>query len=280
MSVSDGGPFATKDTRAILRLRRANGGDYWATADGRWGVGSPFSTLDAGLMLTELGLKPTDRVARGIAGILFACQTKDGRIRPGPRLAVQPCHSASAARLLCRLGYADDERLSLTLDHLLETQAPDGGWRCGVMKFGAGPDTDASNPGVTLSVLDALRFRLDLLASGAATRAVETLLHHWSVRRPLGPCRFGIGSRFLQVEYPLFRYNVLSYLHVLSFYPHARKHTAFAEALHILRSKLVGNDVVVEHTKPGLEVLELCRTGSPSPGATRIFAEILGNFDR
>lgn len=280
MAKSDSSLTARKDIDAILAQRRANGGDFWATSDGRWGVGSPFSTLDSGLMLIELGLEPSDPVALGIANTLFACHTEDGRIRPGPHLPVQPCHTANAARLLCRLGYSEDARLSLTFSHLLETRAPDGGWRCSVLKFGAGPDTDASNPGVTLAALDAMRFRKSLVDTPEAARAVATLLEHWSVRRPLGPCRYGIGTRFMQVEYPFFRYNLLSYVYVLSFYPSARKHPSFAQALGVLRSKLVGDEVVVEHRKPGLKDLELCRVGSPNAGATRLYRKILGNLGR
>ncbi|MBI4922101.1 MAG: prenyltransferase [Devosia nanyangense] len=270
--------MARADIGVLLAQRHANGGDHWASADGRWGVGSPFSTLDCGLMLAELGLKAPDPVARGIADLVFACQTDDGRIRPGPHLGVQPCHTGNATRLLCHLGYARDSRLALTFDHLLRTQAADGGWRCSVLKFGASPDTDASNPGVTLGVLDALRFRKPLTTSPEAERAVDTLLEHWSIRRPLGPCRFGIGSRFMRVEYPFLRYNLFSYVYILSFYPHAHRHPAFLEALETLRAKLVDGQVVIEHQNPGLKALQFCRAGAPSAAATRRWRDVLRNL--
>ena len=44
------------DVKAILKRRRENGADFWATPDGRWGKGSPFSTFDCILILSELGL--------------------------------------------------------------------------------------------------------------------------------------------------------------------------------------------------------------------------------
>ena len=90
----------TADIGILMSHRHAQGGDFWATIDGRTGVGSPFSTFDCGLMLTELGLPSSDPVARGIAEALLQGATADGRIRPGPKLAVQPCHTANAARLL------------------------------------------------------------------------------------------------------------------------------------------------------------------------------------
>lgn len=271
---------STADMAALLATRGANGADFWATADGRWNVGTPFSTLACGLMLAELGLDPADPVARAITEILLACQTEDGRIRPGPHLSVQPCHTANAAGLLCRLGLADDKRLDRTFDHLLTARADDGGWRCKVLKFGAGPDTDASNPGTTLAALDVLRFRASLLTTPEAEHAVDTLLDHWTVRRPIGPCRYGIGSRFMQVEFPMVRYNLFFYVYVLSFYPKARRHASFGAALATLQGKLVNGQMIVEHGKPALNSLSLCRTGTPNPWATRRYAEIVANVER
>lgn len=267
-----------QDSDAILARRSINGGEYWATPDGRWGVGAPFSTFECGLMLSELGLKRASPIAKGIAGVLLESWEEDGRIRPGPRLPVQPCHTASAARLLCRLGLASDVRLRRTFGWFLENQHADGGWRCNRVKLGAGPDTDASNPGVTLAVLDAFRFARSPGDSAALDRAVDTLLDHWSTRRPLGPCGFGIGSRFMQIEFPFVRYNVFSYVYILSFYERARSSRAFGAALQKLEAKLVDGAVVVEHVRPGLDELQFCREGAPSPLATARYREIVQNL--
>ena len=144
-------------------MRRHNGDDFWATPDGRWGKGSPFATVDCALMLTELGVDKSDPVLKGAARVVLEGWRDDGRISPVPKGTVYPCHTATAARVLARLGYANDRRLLRTFDHLLEIQHDDGGWRCNTVRLGRSPDTDASNPGVTLAVLDAFRFtsRLD-----------------------------------------------------------------------------------------------------------------------
>ena len=42
------------DVDAVLARRHDNGTDYWASADGRLGVGDPFSTLTSLLILHEL----------------------------------------------------------------------------------------------------------------------------------------------------------------------------------------------------------------------------------
>jgi len=48
--------------------------------------------------------------------------------------------------------------------------------------------------------LEALRYRHHANKNPALDRAVDSLLDHWLVRRPMGPCHFGIGTLFLQME--------------------------------------------------------------------------------
>lgn len=267
------------DVDAILAKRRDNGADSWATADGRWGVGSPFSTFDCALILTELGVKRSDPVLKGIAEQLLNAWKDDGRIRPAPKGSVYPCHTANAARALCRLGYAKDRRLKRTFEHLFETQHGDGGWRCNTVKLGRSPITDASNPGVTLAALDAFRFTPYLNSDKRLDKAVKFLLGHWKTRRPLGPCEFGIGSLFMQIEFPFLRYNLFFYVYVLSFYDAARKAKPFKETLKAFESKLVDGKVVVENPNRRLAKFAFCEKGEPSITATKRYQEIRKNVD-
>ena len=268
------------DVRAILRRRRDNGADFWATPDGRWGTGSPYSTFDCVLLLSELGVKRSDPALKGAAKLLLKAWNEDGRFRPAPTGAIYPCHTANAARVLCRLGYARDRRLKRTFEHLFETQHDDGGWRCNTVKLGKSRKTDASNPGVTLSALDAFRFTEHVDEDRRLDRAVKTLLAHWTTRKPLGPCDFGIGTLFGKVEYPFRRYNLFFFVYVLSFYEAARKSPKFRQALRALEAKLVDGKLVVENPNRGLAQLALCRKGEPSVLATRRYREILKNLDR
>jgi len=50
------------DIKAIIAKRYDNGADVWATQDRRIGKGSPFSTLDCAVILTELGLDSTEPI--------------------------------------------------------------------------------------------------------------------------------------------------------------------------------------------------------------------------
>lgn len=266
------------DVDAILARRHDNGADLWATPDGRLGTGGPFSTVECALMLSELGMKPSEPVLEGTAELILSSWREDGRFKSGPTGAIYPCSTATTARVLCRLGCARDPRLKRTFNHLLEIQHADGGWRCNTYKFGRGPETAASNPGPTLEALDAFRFTPLRNRDGRLDRAVEFLLDHWTTRKPLGPCHFGIGTLFMKVEYPFFRYNLFFYVYVLSFYDRAKKDKRFLATLHALESKLIDRKVVVENPKRQLADFAFCKKGEPSALATRRYREIVKNL--
>ena len=196
-----------------------------------------------------------------------------------PKITVYTCHTATAARVLCRLGYPKDRRLRRTFEHLFEIQHEDGGWRCNTCKLGRSCVTDASNPGPTLEALDAFRFTPYLNTGKRLDRAVGFLLDHWTTRRPLGPCEFGIGSRFIQVEYPFLRYNLFFYVYVLSFFKRARRDKRFLRALAALESKMVKGKVVIENLKRGLNRLAFCKKDEPSVLATKRYREIVKNME-
>src|SRR3990170_4541552 len=99
------------DVEVILAKRHDNGGDLWATADGRLGVGSPFSTLDCALMLSEVGMDPFDPLLKKTGELIISSWREDGRFRLAPKGAIYPCHTIAAASILCHLGYASDSRL-------------------------------------------------------------------------------------------------------------------------------------------------------------------------
>jgi len=268
------------DVEAILARRHDNGGDFWATPDRRLGVGSPFSTIDCALMLSELGMNHSDPVLKRTAELIMSSWREDGRFRLAPKGAIYPCHIATAARILCLLGYASDSRLKKTFDHLFEIQHNDGGWRCNTYKFGKGLETVFSNPGPTLTALDAFRFTHFLNQDKRLDRAVEFLLDHWVTRKPLGPCHFGIGTLFMKIEYPFFRYNLFFYVYVLSFYNRSKKDQRFLEALQVLESKLVNGKIIIENPNRKLTGFSFCKKGKSSDLATERYHEILKNLER
>lgn len=269
-----------EDFKKILAFRHSNGADYWATSDGKLLIERPISTLTALLIMGDLKVDKTHEALRGAAELVFSSIQGDGQVRIVPKGSIYPCQSAIAAAALCRNGYETDPRIQPILTYLLANRYTDGGWRCKKFFFGHGPETEHSNPGVTLAALDA--FRLTAMNEGEELdSAVETLLDHWEVRIPTGPCHYGMGTLFMQVEYPFLRYNLFYYTYVLSFYPKARQDRRFLEAFEALRNKLdQGGRMIVERPNRKLEDLSICRKGQPSEAATERYLEIVKNLSR
>ncbi len=278
--MGDGNLFET-DLQKILVSRHDNGADFWATPDGRIGIEKPISTLTALMIMSELKVLKSHEALRGAAELVLKAIRDDGRVRISPKGSIYPCHAALAAAALCRNGYACDKGVKAVLEYLFSNRYEDGGWRCGKFLFGRGPETDFSNPGVTLVALDA--FRCAGLHEGTHDfdNAVETLLDHWTVRAPTGPCHYGMGTLFMQVEYPFLRYNLFYYTYVLSFYAKACKDERFKEAFEALGRKLDGNGrMIVERPNRKLDKLDICRKGEPSEAATERYFEIVKNVER
>jgi hypothetical protein len=131
------------------------------------------------MILHELKVARTHEAARGALQLVLDAWRDDGRDRLAPRGALYPCHTAAAARVLCRFGHERDPELQRTFAHLLETQNEDGGWRCNKLLYGRGPETEFSNTGVTLAVRDVFRFTEHLNKNPALDGAVVSLLSHW-----------------------------------------------------------------------------------------------------
>lgn len=266
------------DVQAILSHRHDNGGDLWATPDKRLIKGAPFTTLESVDMLLELGMEPDDSLLEDAAALIWSTWQPDGRFRVYPKGGIYPCQTVAAAEVLCKLGYTHDKRMQVTCRHLLDTVYTDGGWRCGKFSFGRGPETEYSNPLPTLTALNVLRMA-GFGQEPALDRAVGFLLDHWTIRTPIGPCHYGIGTLFMQVEYPFRGYNLFYYVYVLSFFGRAREDERFQEAFETLRGKTADGRIVVERAVPKLAKLDFCRKGRPSELATRRYREILRNLD-
>jgi len=267
------------DIEAILLHRHDNGADYWTTLDNSLLKGGMFSAYSSALMLLELGVSPSDPILAAVSDLFFSTWKDDGRFKLYPKGSILPCQTAYALLLLCRMGYQADDRIQKTYRHFLDTPYTDGGWRCNKFFFGRGPETEFSNPLPTLNVLNAFRFSDYLNNEPKLDKAVEFLLMHWTIKRPIGPCQYGIGTRFMQVEYPFEDYNLLGYVYVLSFYNKAKTDERFLEAFGALQNKLVDGNIVIERSSSKLAKLEFCKKG-PSELATLRYQKILQNLNK
>ncbi len=240
--------------------------------------GAPFSTLESAMYLLELGMRPTEPILKDIAELIFSTWREDGRFKLYPEGSIYPCQTINAANTLCHMGLASDAKLQKTFHHLLDIQYSDGGWRCNKFFFGRGPETEYSNPFPTLTALNAFRFSSYCNNEPALDKAVDFLLEHWNIRKPIGPCHYGIGTLFMQVEYPFRNYNLFVYVYVLSFYNRAKNDKRFLEAFETLKSKMKDGQIIVERVVPKLAGLSFCIKGKTSALATKRFNEIVQNI--
>jgi len=266
------------DIDIILSHRYDLGADFWTTPDKRLGKGGVFSAYNSALMLLELGMQPTNPILKEVAELFFSIWRPDGRFKLYPSGAIYPCHTAYSVNLLCQMGYVEDKRIQATLQHFFDTPYTDGGWRCKKFSYGRGPETEYSNPLPTLNILNAFRFSDYLNNEPKLDKAVQFLLEHWTIKRPIGPCQYGIGKLFMQIEVPFDGYNILNYVYVLSFYNRAKKDERFLEALAMLESKLIAGQLVIERVSPKLAKLDFCKKGEPSEIATKRYERIITNL--
>ena len=68
----------------------------------------------------------------------------------------------------------------------------------------------------TLTLLDAFRYSPFGKNQAVIHPAIEFLLTHWRLKKPISPCHYGIGTLFMQTEYP-FR-DIISFI-ICMFYP-------------------------------------------------------------
>ena len=268
------------DIDIILSHRFNQGWDYWTTPDFRLSKGSPFSLLESVSYLLELGMDQNHPIMQSCAKIIFNTWKEKGGFKIDPNGSTYPCHTIHAANILCQMGYVLDIRIQKTLEYLLEIQSEDGGWRCLKFSYGKGEETNSSNPFPTLIALNIFRFTDNYQNNDALIKAVNFLLEHWVTRKPLGPCHYGIGSLFMDVEYPFRTYNLFNYVYILSFYKQARKDLRFIEAFKMLESKLCDQQVIVRRVVPKLAKLTFCEKDKPSELATKRFEEIRFNLTK
>jgi len=253
-----------QDIEEILSHRNDNGDDLWATPDKNLLKGAPFTTLESVLYLLELGVNSDDLTLNRTAQLIFSSWKEDGRFKTSPRGGIYPCHTALAVNTLCHMGYEKDTRIQKSFKYFLETQQIDGGWKCNKYSFGRGPETEYSTPITTLIILDTFRFTDLPNNEPLLDKAVEFLLEHWTIKKPISPCHYGIGTLFMRVEYPFRGYNLFYYIYVLSFYNLAKKDKRFLEALKVLESKTVDGQIIVERVVPKLAKLNFCKKNEPS----------------
>lgn len=254
------------EIQSVLARNTENGAALWAREDGDIHAPAGFSTIDVLTALGDMGAT-IDRFPLLKEAVTFikGYQNDDGSFRYGVRKSRLPCITARVLAAFGRIGVPLDGDLRGSYAFLLGSQWHDGGWRCSTVKLGKSTETDLSNPGTTLFVLDAFRFwKKDKNTDDELQKAVGFLLDHWETRLPLGPCEFGIGSRFMKVEYPFRRYTLFYYVFVLAHYKCAIGDKRFRAAVDELFLRLRDDGLLLETVHKSWRDMAQMRQNQPS----------------
>ncbi len=120
-------------------LSRSAPGAGWADGTSQYRP-KYLSTNWMMLVLSDLGLSRSDaRIAELCEFWMNGFAAKNGGLGGSSTGRPHYCVAANQARALIRFGYADDARVRRTIDWLVETAHPKGGWSC----FGFGRNLDS-----------------------------------------------------------------------------------------------------------------------------------------
>jgi len=261
------------DVKLLFSKEDINGGPFWSRPNGDiyWGT---FSTGSVLWFLAEAGLTKDDPRIQGLAEFLFGYQSEEGFFKLGPRgPGWWSCFTATVLGALWRFGYINDERVNRGINWLFRTQRLDGGWYCTKNALKGGPKERLDScPNSVLNVLWTFMTIPELRSRGELAPAMEFLLHHWETKSPIPNVdrgRYGIGSRFKWIRYPLFEYHLLKYVYILSHYDHALRDERFREAADLLLSKQDNQGRwIIDKPYKGWEDFEFGQKGKPSRWAT------------
>ncbi|MBI5840685.1 MAG: hypothetical protein HZB19_11345 [Chloroflexi bacterium] len=209
----------------------------------------PFHKL---AFIADLGLSVNDPQGKQIAHRVMAHQSKQGPFQLPTNV---PAHFGGSGRdewawalcdapvivyALIKIGLCDDPRVQAAVEYL-DGVVRDNGWPCVVSpelgKFRGPGRKDDPCPYATLVMLKALAQIPELRESRSAKTGVETLLSLWAKSREEHPYMFFMGTDFRKLKAPLFWYDILHVLEVLSQFKWARKDKRFKEMLDTVTSK-------------------------------------------
>jgi hypothetical protein len=251
-----------KDNDAGIPALRTGRVHYTETGKAYWDL---FLLADIGLTISDLKLD-------GEAEEIFRFQQRDGSFIIPPNVHDNYyCMSAILISSLAKMGYRDDSRLEKYIRIILNSQNFDGGWHC----YNGGFDTFniESCPMDNLNILMLLgqydKYRDSPMLKGA----IDLLLRHWG-SRGWHPHGFGVGRRFMSLQYPAVKYGILRVLDVLSLFPYAVNSAAFQSMLDFVRHKAVDGKYYAESTDEAYAGFDFAQKEEPSRWLTFLINRI------
>ena len=189
------------------------------------------------------------------------------------------CDAPVIVSSLIQMGLKDDRRVQTAVQYL-DALARENGWPCAVSpelgKFRGPGRKDDPCPYATLVMLKVLAHVPELQKSKSAKVGVETLLALWEDSKRRHPYMFFMGTDFRKLKAPLFWYDILHVLDVLSHFTWARKDKRFKQMSKILESKADSDGrYTAESIWTAWKDWDFSQKKVPSPGLTFFAHRIL-----
>ncbi len=209
----------------------------------------PFHKLE---FIADLGLNVNDPPVKKIMKKVMEHQSKQGPFQLPTNIpthfggsgedtwAWALCDAPVTLASLIQMGTREDKRVQTAIDYL-DSLIRENGWPCAVSpelgKFRGPGRKEDSCPYATLVMLKTLAHVPELREGKSAKIGVETLLSLWDESKEHHPYMFFMGTDFRKLKAPLFWYDILHVLDVLSHFKWARKDKRFKEMLNLVESK-------------------------------------------
>ncbi len=200
--------------------------------------------------IAELGLNVHDAPVKKIVEKVMKRQSEQGpfqwraNVNGQDRWAWALCDAPVLLASLIQMGMLDDPHVQKATEYL-NGLVRKNGWPCAVSaelgNFRGPGRKDDPCPYATLVMLKALAHVPELRESKSAKIGVETLLSLWDESMERHPYMFFMGTDFRKLKAPLFWYDILHVLDVLSLFKWARKDKRFKDMLQAVESKVDGD---------------------------------------
>ena len=213
----------------------------------------PFHKLS---FIADLGLSVNDPPVKKIAQRVMKRQSTQGPFQLPMNIPVHfggtgkdgwawaLCDAPILVSSLIQMGMRDDPRVQFAVQYL-ESLVRENGWPCAVSpELGSfrGPGRKADPcPYATLAMLKVLACVPELRASKSAKTGVETLLFLWEKSKDQHPYMFFMGTDFRKLKAPLFWYDILHVLDVLSCFDWVKTDQRFKQMLEVVETRANGD---------------------------------------
>ncbi|RPJ27223.1 MAG: hypothetical protein EHM33_08795 [Chloroflexi bacterium] len=248
----------------------------------------PFHKLS---FIAKLGLNVDDPPVKKIVQKVMKHQSKQGPFQLPANVPVHfggsgkdewawaLCDAPVILSALIQLGMVDDPRIQTAVEYL-NALLRENGWPCAVSpelgKFRGPGRKDDPCPYATLVMLQMLAHVPGLRESKSAKVGVETLLALWEESTEKHPYMFFMGTDFCKLKAPLFWYDILHVLDVLSHFEWIWRDKRFQQMLKIVESKAdTDGQFVPESIWTAWKDWDFSQKKVPSPGLTFFAQRIL-----